>query len=82
MEQSTMDPYLNSLAFKRLEVPPEEAPQPHQAYQPSWDKNLRHQLGGLLVTIGQRMQANGLEISTVFEDIGCVPIEDEIPALR
>jgi hypothetical protein len=72
------DPYLNSLAFRLLAHTTEEESRSYQAPQSAWDKRLHHQLGGLLVTLGQRMQTNG----ALFEDIACPASEDEMHLSR
>jgi hypothetical protein len=77
-----MDPYLNSLAFKLLAETPEEESNQHREPQSAWDKKLRHQLGGVLVTLGQRIQAGGLEVPVLFEDIGCPSLENEMHLSR
>ena len=73
-----MEPYLNSLAHQLLAETQAEVSGQQQAHQPAWDKNLRHQLGGLLVTLGQKIQAS----EALFEDIGCPCLEDEMHPSR
>jgi hypothetical protein len=68
-----MDPYQNSLAYKLLAETPSESDQ-HQEYKSEWGENLRHRLGGLLVTLGQQMQASHLDRQMVFEDVECPAI--------
>jgi hypothetical protein len=65
-----MDPYLNSLAHKLLAETPAEPDQPQESMS-EWGENLRHRLGGLLVTLGQQMQASHLNRQTIFEDVEC-----------
>jgi hypothetical protein len=77
-----MDPYLNSLAFKLLAETPEEESDQHRKYQAAWDNKLRRRLGGLLVTLGQRIQPSGLGVPALFEDIGCPSLEDEMHLSR
>jgi hypothetical protein len=77
-----MDPYLNSRAFQILAETAEQESDQHPEHQPAWDKKLRHQLGGVLVTLGQRMQASGLEVPVLFDDIGCRSLEDEMHLSR
>ncbi len=69
-----MDPYLNSRAFQILAETAAQESDQQPEHQPAWDKKLRHQFGGLLVTIGHRMQASG----ALFDDIACPPLEDEM----
>ena len=72
-----MHTYLNSLAYKLLAEELAESDQ-HPERKPERSKNLRRRLGGLLVTLGQKMQANGLEVQAAFEDRGYPPFDDEV----
>jgi len=55
-----MDPMLNSLAHKRQQEALEESAR-QEARTSTQRANPLHRLGNLLVTIGQRLQANRLE---------------------
>jgi hypothetical protein len=56
----TVDPTLFSLAHKLQQERLEEAAR-HQSYPSEPRVNPLHRLGGLLVTLGHKMQANGID---------------------
>lgn len=61
-----MDPYINSLAYKLLAT---TEPDEHQELTSEWGETLRHRLGGLLVTLGQQLQASTLDTQPLFKDV-------------
>ena len=74
-----MNPYMNSLAYKLLAEELAEADS-HRERKSARGKNLRHQLGSVLVTVGEKMQAKGLETQTAFEDSGYPRLDEEVCA--
>ncbi len=71
-----VEPTLTSLAHKfGHEMLAETAR--HQASTPARGTNLLHRLGSLLVTLGQKMQANRLEAQATSEDGGYLSLENE-----
>ena len=78
-----MDPYLNSLAYRLLaETIPEPRTPQIQAHHREWGKRLLRRLGGLLVALGQKMQASGLDVQAAFEDTGYRSLDDEVCAYK
>ncbi|MCC6616618.1 MAG: hypothetical protein IT320_24305 [Anaerolineae bacterium] len=72
-----MDPTLFSLAHKlRAEMLAEAAQQREQ--RPEQRERLLHRLGGLLVTLGQKMQAKAVSAQQVYDDGGYSSLENEI----
>jgi hypothetical protein len=71
-----MDPTLNSLAYKlRAEMLADSAH--HQARKSERGNNLVRRMGGLLVTLGQKMQASGSEAHTVLKNGGYPSLDEE-----
>jgi hypothetical protein len=67
-----MEPALNSQAYLLLA---EERSAEYSQYleresehHNRVEKNLRHRVGSLLITIGEKIQGNGLGLEAVFED--------------
>jgi hypothetical protein len=72
-----MDPTLNSLAHKlRAEMLADSAHHPVRESERS--NNLVRRMGGLLVTLGQKMQASGSEARAVFKDGGYPSLDEEM----
>ena len=74
-----MDPYFNSLAYKMLDEMLSEL-EPDDAHHLKWGRHLLHGLGGLLVALGQKLQAGGLEVQAAFEDTAYPALDDELCA--
>ena len=74
-----MYPYLNSQAYRLLaEMPPEAAFTQDQARNPAWGKHVLRGLGGLLVALGQKIQASGLDVQMPYEDAGYPSLDEEV----
>ena len=71
-----MNPHLNSLAYKLLAEELAESDQ-HQEHKSEWSKNLRRHVGGLLVTLGQKIQSSEPDAHMAFAD-GRSPALDEL----
>ena len=71
-----MNPYMNSLAYKLLAEELADADS-YPARKSEWGKYLRHRLGSVLVTVGEKMQASGLETPPAFEDGGYPALDEE-----
>ncbi|MBX3063101.1 MAG: hypothetical protein KF726_09000 [Anaerolineae bacterium] len=69
---------MNSLAYKFLAEMPDEV-ETEQDREPKleWHTGLRNRMGDLLVTLGQKLQASGLNTQVRFEDSNYLALEDD-----